>query len=183
MHFYVVPTLGPDNRLNVNELHPGRRAKTAAQAEGADHIYAERAYRAGMRAWQDAYHRDVSKSFGHDRYGPRRARVSRREREADKRMEEKRARLDTELKAKAAAFEQEMQRRQAEFDRECSQLAADVKQGSWQTYAKPYQELRAANNALRARLAADRAQRDAEIAALRARLAELEPEVSVSLVA
>lgn len=179
MHFYVVPTLGPDNRLNVNELHPGRRAKAAAQAEGADHIHAERAYRAGMRAWQDDYHHEVSSRFNHDRYGPRRARVSRREREADQRMEAKQARLDTELKAKAAVFEQEMRRRQAEFDRDCSQLAADIKLGSWQTYAQPYQELRAANN----RLVADQAQRDAEIAALRARLAELEPETAASLVA
>ena len=99
-------------------------------------------------------------------------------------MEEKRARLDTELKAKAAAFEQEMQRRQAEFDRECASSPPTSSSGSWQTYAKPYQDLRAAN---------DRAQgpsggraepsASAEIAALRARLAELEPEVSVSLVA
>jgi Plasmid recombination enzyme len=183
MHFYVVPTLGLDNVLNINALHPGRRAKTAAQAEGADHIHAERAYRAGMRAWQDDYHCAVSARFNHDRYGPRRARVSRREREAQKRIEEKQARADAELKADRAAFEQEMQRRRAEFDRECSQLAADVKQGSWQTYAKPYADLRAAHDALKARLADGQARYSAEIAALRARLAELEPEVSLSLVA
>ncbi len=52
-----------------------------------------------------------------------------------------------------------------------------------QAYAKPNADLRATLAALKARVLAERSQHAAEIAALRARLAELEPEVSVSLVA
>lgn len=183
LHFYVVPALDERKRLNINEIHPGRYAKAVALAGGADKKDGERSYRKGMREWQDDYHREVSSHFEHDRYGPRRARVSRREREADKRMEEKLARADAELKAEKAAFEQEMQRRRAEFDRECAQLAADVKVGAWQTYAKPYADLCAAHDALKARLADGQARNSVEIAACRARLAELEPDASTSLVA
>jgi len=77
--------------LNVNRLHPGRYAKIVAEA--ADHKNAERSYRKGIRLWQDLFYRDVSKFFGHDRYGPRRARVSRREGEMKKRMEAERTRM------------------------------------------------------------------------------------------
>jgi len=184
VHFFVVPLLDDETkRLDIDVIHPGRRAKQAALAAGASHKDANNAYRRAMSAFQEDYHRAVGAFFRHDRFGPRRTRVSRREREMQKRMEKQQAKLDGELDAKAVEFERELTRRRAEFDRECAQLAADVKQSSWQTYAKPYADLRAAYSALKGRLADAQARYGAEIAALRVRLAELEPEVSVSLVA
>jgi hypothetical protein len=184
LHFYVVPWLDESTkRLNVDVIHPGHCAKRTTLAAGASHKEANRAYRRAMSAFQDDYHRAVSVFFGHDRYGPKRARVGRREREMQKRLEERQARLDAELDAKAAEFERELARRRAEFDGECAQLAADVKQGSWQTYAKPYADLRAAYTALKARLADAQARYSAEIAALRERLAELEPLAAAGLAA
>jgi hypothetical protein len=94
LHFFIVPTLGPGNRLNVNQLHPGRYAKVVAAAEGADHKNAERSYRQGMRKWQDEFHRDVSAFFGHDRYGPRRMRVSNRQHKMEKQMAERNGRAN-----------------------------------------------------------------------------------------
>jgi len=182
LHFYVVPTLDEGKRLDINKIHPGRYAKAIALAEGADKKDNERSYRKGMREWQGDYYRRVSSFFHHDRYGPRRARVSRREGGAQKRMEEREARFEAELEAKAAEHDRELERRRADSDRECEQLAADVKQGAWQTYAKLYQELRAINEVLRAHLADAEARHSAEIARLRARLAELEPAASMNLV-
>lgn len=172
LHFCVVPKLDERKRLNVDRIHPGRYAKVVALTEGADKKNAERSYRKAMSAWQDDYHREVSAFFRHDRYGPRRARVSRREREMVKKLEEKQVRLDAELEAKSAAF-----------DRQCAQIKVETEQRAWQAHAKPHADLRAAYTALKTRLLAERAQHDAETAALRARLAELEPEICVSRVA
>lgn len=183
LHFFVVPQLDERRRLNVNRVHPGRYAKVVALAEGADNKNAERSYRKGMSAWQDDYHREVSAFFHHDRYGPRRARVSRREREMVKKLEEKQARLDAELEAKSAAFEQETERRRAALDRRCAQITEEAEQRAWQAYAKPNADLRAAYTALKSRQLLERTQHMAEIATLRARLSELEPEVPESLVA
>jgi hypothetical protein len=124
IHFYVVPVLHSSNRLNVNKLHPGRYAKVVAEAEGADKKNCERSYRAGMRRWQDAYHGAVSSFFGHDRYGPRRARVGRREREMQQRMEAEQARQQAALDAERAEFERNQARAQAELDRERARLCA-----------------------------------------------------------
>ncbi len=53
----------------------------------------------------------------HDRYGPRRARVSRRGHEMQKLMAEREARLNAKLDAKRMAFVYEMGLRRAELDR------------------------------------------------------------------
>ena len=84
---------------------PGRYARVIALVEGADKKNGERSYRKGMRAWQDAFHRDVSAFFRHDRYGPRRARVSRRERELQLAMQAERARMLKDIEHKVALHE------------------------------------------------------------------------------
>lgn len=76
IHAFVVPPLGPRDRVD-HSLHPGRLARQEARRKGADRIAGERAYRAGMRAFQDGYFEAVSKRFGHERIGPRRRRFQR----------------------------------------------------------------------------------------------------------
>jgi hypothetical protein len=51
IHFYAVPTLLPDRRLNVNDIHPGRRMKAAAAEAGASKRDQDAAYRSAMARW------------------------------------------------------------------------------------------------------------------------------------
>jgi hypothetical protein len=132
LHFFVVPTLGPRNRLNVGQLHPGYYARLVALAEGADKKNGERSYRKAMRAWQDAYYHEVSKFFRHDRYGPRRARVGRREREMQQAMEAERARLLADIEHKRAVAEHDGRRR------------------GWEMYAQKNEQLQQQNALLQA---------------------------------
>jgi hypothetical protein len=160
LHFYVVPVLDERKRLNLDLIHPGRYARAVAEAEGADHKNAERSYRKGMRLWQDAFHREVSSFFRHDRYGPKRARVSRREHEMQRRIEEDGARRLADLEQEAAAAHDDARRR------------------GWERYAGPYRQLEQHNARLEAACAAEAMRRrsaEAEIAALRAQLAALQP--------
>jgi hypothetical protein len=182
LHFYVVPTLDPTNQLNVNRVHPGRYAKIVAAAEGADQKNQDRSYRAGVRRWQDDYHRAVSLFFGHDRYGPKRARVSRREREMQQRMEAEQARQQAALDAERAESERKQARAQAEFDRERARLNSAADQAAWQTYAKPHYELRQRYAQLARARDAERQSAGATIAALRAKVAELQANADMQFV-
>ena len=110
----------------------GEHLLSVALAEGADKKNGERAYRAGMRAWQDAYYREVSKFFRHDRYGPRRARVSRREREMQQAMEAERARLLADIEHKRALAEH------------------DGRQRGWEMFARQNEQLQQQNALLQA---------------------------------
>src|SRR5690606_20238539 len=70
------PGLDENGRID-HGLHPGYAARNAARRKGVDHKGAERAYRAGMREFQDNYAKTVSATFGHARLGPRRRRLRR----------------------------------------------------------------------------------------------------------
>jgi hypothetical protein len=76
LHAFVIPPLLAGHRIN-HHFHPGRSARAAALAKGDDHIVGERAYRDGMRAWQQSFYQEVSSFFDHDRVGPRRKRFRR----------------------------------------------------------------------------------------------------------
>jgi hypothetical protein len=76
LHAFVIPPLCPRNRID-HRLHPGHAAREAAVGNGANRLAGERAYREGMRRWQDDFHAAVSSQFGHDRTGPRRRRFRR----------------------------------------------------------------------------------------------------------
>jgi hypothetical protein len=76
LHAIVFPRLDRLNRID-HSAHPGYRARSVAAAAGADHKQCERAYRRGMREWQDDFHQAVSSHFGHARIGPRRQRFRR----------------------------------------------------------------------------------------------------------
>lgn len=76
LHAVVVPGLDDNGRID-HRLHPGYAAREAARRIGSDHKQAERAYRTGMRGFQDDYATAVSARFGHERVGPRRRRLRR----------------------------------------------------------------------------------------------------------
>jgi thiol:disulfide interchange protein len=150
--------------------------KVDAAEAGASKRVQDAAYRSGMSRWQDQYWYDVSRSFGHHRYGPKRARVSRLQLLMEKRMEEEKAAQKTALAAEREKFDREMAQQRAEQDRAPLQIVAAVRQD----YETANGMLRAACVALKGRAVAERAGRqaaEAEAEHLRARLAELEPEV------
>ncbi len=173
LHFYAVPTLLADGHLDLHKIHPGQRAKWDAKEADACKKFQDAAYRSGLSRWQDAYHYEVSRYFGHMRFGPKRARVSRLQRLMERRLEEAKARQDAALAAENDRFEREMAQRRAEQDRAPLQIVAAVRQD----YEKANGMLRAACVELKGRVDAERAGRQAaetENAALRDRVAELE---------
>ena len=125
----------------------------------------------------------------------------------EKRMEEEKARQEAALAAGRDRLNDEMAEQRAEVDHERSELAA-ARRSAWQTYADPYHELKqrhaqliaeagrcarqsakriadleATCTALKGRILAERAQGNADIAALRERIAELKQEASLRFVA
>ena len=182
IHVYVVPALRPDCRLNLSKIHPGEILKADAAEAGACKKYQDAAYRSGLSRWQDDFWWEVSRHFGHERYGPKRQRVSRKQRQMEKQMDAENARQQATLAAERDSFEHEVAQRRAELDRERVQTAEALRH----EYEKTDRMLRDGCITLKGRLDAERARRlaaDAEIAALRARLAELEREAPASLVA
>jgi hypothetical protein len=102
LHFFALPTLMADFRLNFDAVHPGRKAGNAAAARGASPAAIQAAYQGAMVDWQDRFHRDVSAFFGHARVGLRRQRVTRERhkaiRQAERETERMRAALELEYK-------------------------------------------------------------------------------------
>jgi len=76
VHGFVIPLLSPRNRID-HRLHPGHAAREAVLQGTGDRLAGERAYREGMRLWQNDFHAAVSSHFGHERIGPRRQRSRR----------------------------------------------------------------------------------------------------------
>jgi hypothetical protein len=91
LHFFVVPPLGLDRRIDHGTAHPAHLAKRTAEekalSEGSTTAEARkagnRAYVAALRALQDDFHQKVSRRFGHARFGDRKTRVSRVEKKAE----------------------------------------------------------------------------------------------------
>jgi hypothetical protein len=100
LHFFALPTLTADFRLNFDAVHPGRKGAGEAAARGACRAAVQSAYVAAMVGWQDNYHRHVSARFGHQRLGPRRQRVTRERHKAIRQTEREsdKARADLELR-------------------------------------------------------------------------------------
>jgi hypothetical protein len=97
LHFFTLPEIGPNGRLKFELAHAGRRAVNAAIERGRTPAAQEAAYVNAMIAYQDSYHRDVSKFFGHDRFGPRRKRVERAVHKVNRQAEADLSRLRAEL--------------------------------------------------------------------------------------
>ena len=75
VHVYALPRAVHGYR--ADQVHPGKKAKAAALAAGADGRTANEVYKTAMRGWQDAYYRDVGEPYGLERLGPNRMRLPR----------------------------------------------------------------------------------------------------------
>lgn len=107
LHFYLVPNIMHNLQLDLPLFHPGRAIKAAASEVGATKRDQEAAYRCGMEFFQADFHYDVSRKFGHQRYGAKRRRESRRVRLEIKRIETEAERHRNQLEAERAEFERE----------------------------------------------------------------------------
>ena len=79
IHFYVLPELTKDNKLNIEDLHDGLRAKTKAKEAGVSKYDQRKYFTEAMKKWQNKYYEKVSIYFGHARIGPGRRRLTRTE--------------------------------------------------------------------------------------------------------
>ncbi len=168
MHFYVVPELSPAGHLNIGELHPGMAMKRAAAEAGADKRVQEAAYRSAMAMWQDDFWYAVGRHFGHNRYGVKRARLSRQERLMQKRLEADNTRKRT---AERTKMERELAQRRAEWERERERMLDHI-----HDHERAHSRLRGARVALTAEIKAERSARrkaEQEIARLHAELAAM----------
>jgi len=109
LHFFVVPHLTGEGRLDVEAVHPGISAREAAKRAGKSAKEANRAYCEAMRTLQDEFHTQVGAFHGHLRMGPRRRRLSRgaylaEQREAERRGEAM-VKVENELERLHAAVE------------------------------------------------------------------------------
>ena len=176
IHAFIVPVLLPDSRLDMRDIHPGQRAKRDAAEAGACKKFQDAAYRSAMSRFQDDYWWAVSRVFGHKRFGPKRTRVSRLQRMMEKRMEEERTRQQAADAADCDRSERELAQRRADVDRDRAKIDFVI-----QDYKKANGVLRAGCITLKARADAERAGRQAaegEAERLRARVAELERDLS-----
>jgi hypothetical protein len=159
LHFYCVPQLDDAMRLDLGAIHPGRAAKSQAAAAGKTKRDQDAAYRAGMRRFQDHFHEDVSSKFGHDRYGPRRQRVSRKEQLMRRDLEKERAQL------------------REVSEREIAQVAAEANADANDRYRSRIRRLQASHDEeRRLRLFAEQ-----ELAEIRAELAEFTASQGMSV--
>lgn len=72
-HFYIIPRPGE----HFDQIHPGKRAAAASNAQGEVKGKQNTAYIESMRLWQDSYWKGVSQKFGLARIGPKLQRVTR----------------------------------------------------------------------------------------------------------
>ena len=84
IHFYVLPELTKDNKLNIEDLHDGLRAKAKAKEDGLSKYDQRKHFTEAMKKWQDKYYERVSIYFGHGRIGPGRRRLTRTEWQIEK---------------------------------------------------------------------------------------------------
>ncbi|EFI51326.1 MULTISPECIES: hypothetical protein [Afipia] len=79
LHFIVVPALPADRRMSLSTVHPGIKARQDARNAGASRKEIASAYTRAMRNFQDEFWLEVAQFHGLTREGPRRRRLSRRE--------------------------------------------------------------------------------------------------------
>lgn len=72
LHAYIIP-----DDLDAASMHPGNAEKQRSERAGHAKGDANRAYKQGLREWQDSYHRDVGIRCGLARTGPGLERLSR----------------------------------------------------------------------------------------------------------
>lgn len=77
VHYAVLPTLGPDRRIDIGEVHPGHRAEKKCSDARGSRREQKQAHQAAMTAFQDRYYESVAIAFGFARFGPKRQRLDR----------------------------------------------------------------------------------------------------------
>lgn len=97
LHFFSLPILGVDNRLDFAGAHPGRCALNDAVDRGVCKAAQQAAYTQAMIDYQDRFHSQVSAVFGHERLGPRRRRIERERHKVIRQAEKDISRLRAEL--------------------------------------------------------------------------------------
>ncbi|TOM78924.1 hypothetical protein CGH69_24305, partial [Vibrio parahaemolyticus] len=81
LHFYVVPEVDENQRLNIGSVHDGILARdTCNSTKAKDKM---RAYKEAMIQFQDDYYENVGVPCGLTRTGPRRRRLTRKEWKAE----------------------------------------------------------------------------------------------------
>lgn len=196
LHAYAVPQLLPDNQLDWDAFHPGRKAAAAAAASGATLKEQNVEYCAGMTRWQDDYHAAVSARFGHLRHGPRRERVLRMTHKANKAIAENKANVEADLKRQQA----DIDRQREALERDRARIEEEAHRAAHARFHPHLLALRDDNALLKqhkaalmenlkrmsAALIAETAQRkgvEAEIEVLHQRLTELAPDALPRLAA
>jgi hypothetical protein len=113
LHFYILPVLTIDGRLDFREAHPGRYARADAVERNLCSAACDAAYTTAKIDYQDRYHLDVSRWFGHERFGPRRKRVDRARHMANRAAAEhgERVRAALEMEYRLSASEDEANKR------------------------------------------------------------------------
>jgi hypothetical protein len=134
LHFFTLPSLTDDSRLDWRRAHPGLAAKRRAEQAGANKREQEREYRSAMRRMDDQFQEVVINGLGRDRFGPGRGMGARRERPAGAKTERIKARTNEReriLEAKVAKISAELEAernqsriRQRQLDQALESLAA-----------------------------------------------------------
>ena len=105
LHYFIVPHLTGDKRLDFEAVHPGIAAREAEKRAGKSAKEASRAYCEAMRGLQDDFHAHVGQFHGHLREGPRRRRLSRGAYLAEKRNAARRAETMTNAESRLTELE------------------------------------------------------------------------------
>lgn len=171
LHAMIVPDLGPDRRLQLEAIHPGRAALARTRDEGGGKGAQRAAYIDAMRQFQTDFHEAVSANFGHHRHGPRR---QRRERPLHLQIRA--------AEAHAQALEQDLAQRQHALDEDYearrrtirAEVAAELEASHASRYSNAVKAVKLLDERRRADNATIAALR-AEVEALTARLSDDAP--------
>lgn len=76
-HFVCLPSLGPDRRLRIGDVHPGHRAAQACDDAGGSKRKQKKAHQEAMTQFVDEFYQGVVIEFGFARFGRKRQRLDR----------------------------------------------------------------------------------------------------------
>ena len=116
VHFFMIAGLRSDDLLDWAGIHPGLEAKRMGSLHGETTGTQDARYRVAMRELQDEFYEKVSVHFGHDRYGPKRKRVSRQEDASRQAVAKEREGMHTETEPRKNGLRQKLEAYDHWFD-------------------------------------------------------------------
>lgn len=169
LHAYALP---PDRAMKASLMHPGQVAKAAVLAspqpdEDQKSVIkrSDHAYKAAMREWQDGYHQAVAVPCGLTRLGPAKRRLTRAEWQAEK-VQAKALQVTLDrakvVQAKGQEFVQAAKATASAETAKAAQAKAAADRAAEQARRDRERAEKASAEAVRARHAAEMAQRSAE---------------------